>query len=269
MARKLSIGTAWTEAAAFVRTERKLLAPVVLGLVMVPGVIASMVQPAAAPGARPEPGGWMLVTLFMFLAMIVGQLAIALMATGWRGSVGAAIGRAAKRLPTLMLAGLAIMIPMFLTTTLVMLLTGVKRGADGQLSQSSVGAGGALLFLLFVVAVFYLVVRLLPLVPIVANSDHGAITALKRSFAMTRGNFWKLLGFLLLLAIAFLVAGLAISAVVGTLVTLAFGRPEPWSVSLLLIALLGGLLQAAFITIYSAMLARISVQLDEAPTSGT
>jgi hypothetical protein len=86
---------------------------------------------------------------------------------------------------------------------------------------------------------------------------------------MTRGSFWKLLGFVLLLAIAFAVAGLAISAVVGTLVTLAFGRPEPWSVSLLLIALVGGLIQAAFVTIYSAMLARIAVQLDDAPTSGT
>jgi hypothetical protein len=50
---------------------------------------------------------------------------------------------------------------------------------------------------------------------------------------------------------------------------LAFGRPEPWSVSLLLIALVGGLIQAAFITIYSVMLARIAVQLDDTPISGT
>jgi hypothetical protein len=269
VARKLSIGTAWTEAAAFVRNERRLLAPVVLGLVMVPAVIASMVQPAASPGARPEPGGWMSVTLITLLAMVVGQLAIALLATSWRGSVGAAIGRAAKRLPTLILAGLTIMIPIFVAMTLIMLLMGVKPAADGQLSQSNPGSASALLLLLFIAAIFYLMVRLLPLVPIVANRDYGPITALKRSFAMTKGNFWKLLGFLLLLAIAFAVAGLAFSAVVGTLVTLAFGRPEPWSVSLLLIALVGGLIQAAFITIYSAMLARIAVQLEDAPTSGT
>jgi hypothetical protein len=269
VARKLSIGTAWAEAAAFVRNERRLLAPVVLGLVMVPAVIASMVQPDASPGARPEPGGWMIVTLITLLAMIIGQLAIALLATGWRGSVGAAIGRGVKRLPTLILAGFAIMIPIFIAMTVIMLLSGVEPGGDGLGSRSSAGPASSLLVLLFVPAVLYLAVRLLPLVPIVANSDHGPITALKRSFAMTRGNFWKLLGFVLLLAIAFLVAGVAISAVVGTLVTLAFGRPEPWSVSLLLIALVGGLIQAAFVTIYSAMLARIAVQLDDAPTSGT
>ena len=269
MAGKLSIGTAWTEAAAFVRIERRLLAPVVLGLVMVPAVIASMVQPDASAGARPEAGGWMILTLLMLLAMVIGQLAIALLATGWRGSVGAAIGRSAKRLPTLMLAGLAVMIPIFIFMTMIMMLSGVKAGANGQLTQSSSGPASSLLFLLLFAAVLYLVVRLLPLVPIVANGDDGPIAALKRSFAMTKGSFWKLLGFLLLLAIAFAVAGLAISAVVGTFVTLALGRPEPWSVSLLLIALVGGLIQAAFITIYSAMLARIAVQLNGPPTSGT
>jgi hypothetical protein len=269
VARNLSIGSAWTEAAAFVRNERKLLAPVVLGLVMVPGVIASMVQPDTQPGNRPEPGSWMIVTVITLLAMVIGQMAIALLATGWRGSVGAAIGRAARRLPTLVLAGFVIIIPMFIALTLIMLLSGVKPGVDGQLSQSNPSPATALMVLLFLAALFYLAVRLLPLVPIVANSDHGAMAALKRSFAMTRGKFWKLLGFLLLLAVAFLVAGLAISAVVGTLVTLAFGRPEAWSVSLLLMALVGGLLQAAFITIYTVMLARIAVQLDDAPTSGT
>ena len=51
------------------------------------------------------------------------------------------------------------------------------------------------------------------------------------------------------------------SAVIGSVVSLALGRPEPWSVSLLLVALAAGLVQAAFITIYSAMLARITAQL--------
>ncbi len=269
MARNLSIGTAWTEAAAFVRSERRLIAPVVLGLVMVPAVIASMVQPSVAPGVRPPPGGWMIVTLFMIMAMVIGQLAIALLATGWRGSVGSAIGRALKRVPTLILAGFAVMIPMFLLLTLVMALMGVKGGADGQLSKSAAGLASLPLVLLFIATILFVAVRLLPLVPIVANSDQGPVAALKRSFQMTKGNFWKLLGFTLLLSIAFLVVTVAVSAVTGSLLTLAFGRPEAWSVSLLLMALVGGLIQAAFVTIYTAMLARIAVQLELAPTSGT
>lgn len=269
MARNLSIGTAWAEAAAFVRRERRLIAPIVLGLVMVPAVIASMVQPPVASGQRPPPGSWMIVTLFMIMAMVVGQLAIALLATGWRGSVGDAIKRAVKRLPTLILAGFAVIIPIFVLLTIIMALMGVKGGADGQLSPSKVGLASLPLLLLFMAAVLYVAVRVLPLVAIVATGDQGPIAALKRSFAMTSGNFWKLLGFLLLLSIAFGVAAVAVSAVVGSIVTLAFGRPDAWSVSLLLIALVGGLIQAAFVTIYTAMLARIAVQLEVAPTSGT
>lgn len=269
VAGKLSIGTAWTEAAAFVRSERRLLAPVVLGLIMVPAVIASMFQPPVAPGSKPEAGSWMIVVLLMILAMVIGQLAIALLANGWRGSVGQAIGRAAKRFPTLILAALAVMVPLFLFLTLMILLVGVTSAAEEQLPQANIGRGGALGVVLFIVTILIVAVRLLPLLPIIANSDYGPITALKRSFRMTKGHFWKLLGFVVLLAIAFLVAAAAISAVIGSLVTLAFGRPDPWSVSLLLIALIGGLIQAAFVTIYTAMLARIAVQLDDASTSGT
>ena len=269
MAGNLSIGTAWAEAAAFVRSERRLLAPVVLGLIMVPAVVASMVQPQVAPGAKPEAGSWMIVTLLMLLTMVIGQLAIALLANGWRGSVGEAIRRAAKRFPTLILAGLAVIVPMFVLLTLVFMLMGVTGGAGGQLSQASIGRASLPLMLLFIVAALFVGVRLLPLIPVIAASDRGPIAALKRSFQMTRGHFWKLLGFVLLLTIAFAVAAVAISAVTGSLVMLAFGRPEEWSVSLLLIALIGGLIQALFVTIYSAMLARIAVQLEDAPTSGT
>ncbi len=268
MAGNLSIGAAWAEAAAFVRSERRLLAPVVLGLITVPAVIASMVQPQVGPGVRPEPGSWMLVALFAVLTMVVGQLAIALLATGWRGSVGTAIARALRRFPTLILAGLAVMIPMFVLLTLVMGLMGVKGAANGQLSQSSAGLAIVPLVLL-VATLIYVAIRLILLVPIIANSDQGPIASLKQSFRMTRGNFWKLLGFTLLLSVAFLIAAAAVSAVLGSLVTLAFGRPEAWSVSLLAIALVAGLVQAAFITIYTAMLARIAVQLELGPTNGT
>lgn len=263
MAGKLSIGTAWTEAAAFVREERRLLAPVVLGLIMVPAVITSMVQPQVAPGADPEPGMWMIVAILMVLVMVVGQLAIALLAIGWRASVGQAIGRAARRFPTVIAAGLIVMVPLFVFLTLMMLVTGATGAAPQQLGQSSIGRLSVPLALALGAATLFVAVRLLPLISIIANSDDGPLTALKRSFGMTQGNFWKLLGFLVLLSIGALVAGAAISVVVGLLVTLAFGRPEAWSVSLLLIALAGGLIQAAFVTIYTAMMARIAVQLDD------
>ena len=49
--------------------------------------------------------------------------------------------------------------------------------------------------------------------------------------------------------------------------TLTLGQPQPWSLALLLIALAGGLIQAGFVMVYTAMLARIYAQL-VAPISG-
>ncbi|MDQ3144619.1 MAG: hypothetical protein M3Q57_07045 [Pseudomonadota bacterium] len=269
MAGRLSIGTAWSEAAAFVRRERRLLAPVVLGLILLPSVISAMVQPPTPAGGSPEPGAWMIVAFLMILVMMVGQMAVVLLAEDWRGSVGEAIGQAARRLPTLIGAGLMVMLPVILILSAVLAAATFATGAEGGVSAENLSGGGAIAILLAGVLVVLVAVRLLPLVAVIARGSDGPIAALKRTFRMTRGQFWKLLGFVLLMAITFVIAAAAIGAVFGSIVTLAFGRPDPWSMSLLLIALIGGLIQAAFFTIYTAMLARIAVQLEGEPTSGT
>ncbi len=89
----LSIGKAWDEAKAALQANRKLIVPVALGLVLLPAVVASMVEPQVArrSSSRPPARGcwsrwrWCIV-------MVVGELAIVLLVNGWRGSVGEAIG---------------------------------------------------------------------------------------------------------------------------------------------------------------------------------
>lgn len=262
MAGRLSIGTAWSEAAAFLRLERRLLAPVVLGLILLPAVVSTMVQPQVPAGESPEPGLWMLVAFAMILLMMVGQMAIVLLSDGWRGSVGEAIGRAASRLPTLVLAGLMVLVPIILILSVVLAGLALATGGDVRLMPAKVSGPGWLVLLLLAAVVLFVSVRLLPMVAVVAKGSDGPVAALKRTFRMTAGEFWRLLGFLLLLAIVFIVAAAAVGAVFGSMIILALGRPEPWSVSLLLIALAGGLVQAALVTLYTAMLARIAAQLE-------
>lgn len=262
MAAKLSIGTAWNEAAAFVRKERRLLAPVVLGLILLPSVVSTMVQPLTPAGESPEPGAWMIVAFLMILVMMTGQMAIVLLSDNWRGSVGEAIGRAARRLLALVGVALMVMLPLILILSLVLAVAGVADSGGGRIAADSLGAGAWLAVLAFFGAALFFAVRLLPLVAVIARGTGGPVASLKRTFQLTRGQFWKLLAFVLLLAIAFIIAAAAVGAVVGSLVILALGRPEQWSVSLLLIALAGGLVQAAFVTVYTAMLARIADQLE-------
>ena len=257
----LSLGKAWDDAKATIAANRRLITPVALGLILVPAVVSAMVEPRAIPGQEPEAGGWMLVTLLMIIVMLAGQMAIVLLTNGWQGSVGGAIRRAVRRLPILILAALIVMVPLILILSVVLAVVGVATGGDGQFSAASLSPAGKLVVLCGLLLVLAIGVRLLPMIVLIASEDIGPITAIRRAVALTRGHFWKLLGFMLLATIAFLILASAAGAVIGSVVSLALGRPEPWSVSLLLVAFTAGLVQAGFITIYTAMLARITAQL--------
>jgi hypothetical protein len=255
----LSIGNAWDETKSAVAQNRRLIVPVALGLILVPAVISAMVEPRAAPGEQPEAGPWMWIMLLMILIMLVGQMAVALLTNGWQGSVGEAISRAVRRLPTLILAALMVMVPLILILSVIVALTGMSGGAD--FSAAAITPTDWLVLLVGLVVILAVGVRLLPLVVLVASEDIGPVAAIKRAVALTSGHFWKLLGFMLVATIGFLIVAAAAGAVVGSIVSFAFGSPEPWSVSLLLVALVAGLVQAGFVTFYTAMLARITAQL--------
>lgn len=257
----LSIGKAWDEAKSALQTNRKLIVPVALGMVLLPAVVASMIEPQVPAGQQPPPGPWMLAALALIIVMIVGEIAIVLLVNGWRGSVGQAIAEAGRRTPTLILAALAFLVPIVLLFSVILAISAIGSIESGQFDWSSLSGTGWLLLFLGVLVLLYASVRLLPLLAVVACESVGAIAALKRSFTLSAGHFWRLLGFLLLLMVAFFIVALTVGAVVGGLVTLAFGQPEPWSISLVLIALAGGLVQAGFVMVYTAMLARIYAQL--------
>jgi len=257
---RLSIGTAWDETKSALARNRRLVVPVALGLILVPAVVSAMVEPRTAPGEQPEAGWWMAITLVMVILMLVGQMAIVLLSSGWQGSVGEAIRRSLRRLPTLIFAALIVMVPLILFLTLLVALIGMSA-ADASLSAASLSPTGWLVLLIGFLAIFAVSVRLIPLVVLVASEDLGPVATLKRAVALTSGHFWKLLAFVLLAVLAFVVAAAAVGVVIGSLISLALGQPEPWSVSLLLLALAAGLVQAAFVTLYTAMLARITSQL--------
>lgn len=257
---RFSIGTAWDDTKSALSRNRRLVVPVALGLILVPAVVSAMVEPRTAPGEQPAAGWWMVVTLVMVLLMLIGQMAIVLLSSGWQGSVGEAIRRSVRRLPTLLLAALIVMVPLILFLTLLLGLVGMS-GGDGPLSSASLSPTGWLVVLVGLIVIFAVSVRLVPLVVLVASEDLGPIATLKRAVALTRGHFWKLLAFVLLAVVAFVIVAAAVGVVLGSMISLALGQPEPWSVSLLLLALAAGLVQAAFVTLYTAMLARITAQL--------
>ena len=138
----LSIGKAWDEAKAALQANRKLIVPVALGLVLLPAVIVSMVEPQVPPGEQPPPGSWMFVALAMVVVMIVGQLAIVIMVNGWRGSVGEAIAQAARRAPTFILAVLGYLLPVIVISSIMLAILGVGTTDAGQVDWANFSGAG-------------------------------------------------------------------------------------------------------------------------------
>ena len=162
---------------------------------------------------------------------------------------------------------LSYLVPVIFVFSVMLAIVGIGTSGSGEVDWATFsGIGWLVLFACFLILIYFSV-RLMPLTPVIALEKIGPIAALKRSFALTSGHFWRLLGFVLMLGIAFLIVALTVGAVVGALVTVLAGPPEPWTLSLLIIALAAGLVQAGFVLVYLGMLARIYTQLSAGEAS--
>ncbi len=262
MSEKLSIGAAWTEAAAFVRRERRLIAPVVLGLIVVPAVIAELIQPEAAPGTQPEPGGWMIVAFAALLVAMVGQLAIMRLAMGWEGSVSEALKLALGRIWAVLGAFLLFGLAFVLVATVVVLIAMLASGDAAQ------GATNRIAFAAMIVALLAMP-RVLPLTALAMEERAGPWRLLRRTLELTRGNYWRLLGFFLVFLVASLIIAVAVTVTFGTAVELLVGPSRPMSVSRLIVALVTGLMQGLVLSVYAAMTGKLTLQLLGRSSSGT
>lgn len=263
MIKTLSIGTAWAESDAFVRRERHLLIPLVLALMIVPIVVAGLIQPSAAfvPSDGIQP--WVIVFLIALVIALAGQMAVMRLALGWQGSLGGAIGLAFRRLPRV----LAALVIFFLIVSLTLIpLMAVFMLLSGGADNVRASAFGNLLSLVAIVASIPKII----LAPAIAVEERvGPWTLIKRSWQASRGQYWRLLGFFFLFFLASVIFASAVSAVVGSIATLALGRPEPMTLSRLVVATTSGFVQGLVATFYAAMIARMTVQLRDAPNSGT
>lgn len=256
MARSVSIGTAYGEAAAFVRREKKLLAPLVLATMVVPATVSQLVQPgnplAGAGGFEP----WMAIAFVALLAMLVGQMAVSRLAMGWDGSLGEAMALALRRLPTtlaaLILYFVAVGLALFPVIVVLTLIGGARMAS-----------------IVPILTVFAAAPRILLAPALVMDRRLGPWGLVKAAWRDSRGRYLRLLSFFLLFMVASLVLAMAAASVVGSIATLALGRPEPMSVSRLIVALAGGLVQGVVATIYAAMIGRIVAQLPAGSTTGT
>ena len=249
----LSISRAWDETKAVLARDGRLFMTVALALFVLPGVVAELVTPKTPAGELPSPGAWTILSLAALLISLVGQLAVCRLALGPVISVGEAIRHGARRAPAYIGAALIWVLPFLIAFALL----GVQAGTDPE----TISAGTALAMLLLLALFMVIAIRFLMASPIASAEHQSPIGILKRSWALTSGHWWKLFGFLILFLVALIILLTAVGAVVGTLVTVAFGEIEPLSVGALLLSLATQLIAASITVVLMIMLARIYAQL--------
>lgn len=252
----ISIGKAWEETLAFVKREGTLLFPVALVFLALPMALLEVVAPNQMQGMGSEemkaptqlPPQVMLVGLLAVISAVIGVLASYALALKPGISVSEALQLALRRIPVLFGSGLLVLLAyLALSIAIAMLLIpamGMQRGVGTAL----------LLSLPFVI---FVGVRLLLLNVVVLNEPVGVIEAIRRSWALTAGQFGKLVLFALLFVLLITVAQLVASSLLGVVGGLVGGP----SLAALFAGLAGAVVAAVIQVYYLVMTCRIYIQL--------
>jgi hypothetical protein len=269
----LSISRAWEDTKRIVAHDGRLIASVALALVALPTAVTSLIDPKGAAGVSGP--RWMLVVMLVAsLAALAGQLALVRLALGPSITVGSAIAHGLKRMPVYLLSAILIVV-VLMALAIPFGLALAALGVPVDAKTMPLTPGVTLVLLLFIALVVFIAVRMLVTAPVASAEEIGPVAIIRRSWSLTAGHWWHLLGFLLAFFIGAVVALLAVSAATGAIAVLLFGPIEPMSASALLVALVEALANAAITGLFAVMLARIYAQLSgsgaqaSVPSSGT
>lgn len=246
---RISLSAAWDETKAVLARDGRLLGAVALAMLVLPGIVLDLSMPEVPAGELPPAGAWVAIGAAAVALSLAGQLALIRLALGSGTSVGEAILHGFRRLPACLGALLLWVLPLILVA-------GLLYSAAGAGSETPRGAP-ALGFLLVVLVGLFFAFRLLLSSAVASAETVGPVGIVKRSWALGRGNWWRLFAFAMLFAITLIVLLGALQAVLGSVIAAAAGGLAPWSLGKLLLALVSQLISAAVSAVFFVMLARM------------
>lgn len=253
----LSISSAWDATHQFVRREAALLLPVSLAFIGLPGVVIDLARPTMVPGQAVEPGGWMLAIVAAWFSLIYGSLVLSTLALSSEMSVRDALAHAARRLTS------AIGVMLLVGFIAVIALTPVAAVLPGGAAGAPAAIPLPISLYLMAVSIAFIVasIRFLLFNVVLVGEDAKAIASLKRSWALTRGHFLRLLGCMLVFILATLVIGVALSTAIGSVFLIIGKALGDEALGHLLISILAAAINAVLSTYLWVMLAMIYRQL--------
>lgn len=222
----------WDRTGEFLSEKTGTLTPLALIAFFVPASISTNLDVIGAGAAMPTRLLLMGISLLLSVLSFWGSLTVMQVVLAG-GPVGAAAGVAGRRLPAALLvslvlgAGLALL---FVPVTILLALRGFDlRTIAANGAQMSVDAQTAAILGLYLVVVLLILLFLfarLSVVSAVVLHERRLLGAIGRSWRLTRGNNWRILGVLLLLGIVAAIAQLAARTVFGTVFQLVVGGSD-------------------------------------------
>lgn len=256
---KFDMSQAWRDATAMMNGNREVLLIVAGIFFLLPSLALSLSIGDLQQAIMADPenaqamiadiyGNWWWLIAIMLIAQFVGYLALlALLRDSGRPTVGEALK-----------TGIAALLPAIGAYILLILALGVVVAV---LMGIAVGTGSAalgfLLGMLAMVLTVYIFVKFSLMGPVIAiDKVFNPVTALTRSWQLTKGNSFRLFLFYVLLFIVYIVVSMVFAAVLGALL-FAFGPDTALTVN----SLVSGVLSAAVTVVFVAVVAAVHRQL--------
>lgn len=253
--RELSVSAAWDEAKVILMREGRLLVSVALALIVLPQVLL------AVAGVPVGTDATMLSRVIYIGAMLLGiaaLVALCRLAIGPSVRVADAISQGFVRL----LSVFAVLFFISLVLAVAAALIAMVLSSTNLVSVPRPGQPPSVWLILLLITLAALTLAIVQLTfPIAAVETGNPIRIVSRSWRLSRGNYWRLLGFSVMIFVGFFLVGLAIQVGLGSALVLLVGKPVPGSLSALILGLIAGVVQAGFSVVIAVMLARIYLQL--------
>lgn len=254
---RFDAGAAWNSAVAIIKANRELMIVVAGLFFLLPQLVMAFLIPEPPAGLEGDAeaeailsivSSWWPVWLIGLIAIGMGMLAVIVLITGRdRPTVGEALQRGLKALPSLIAAQLVVVAGVGLGMLLIM----VPFSLGGEV-LAGVGLIGALIFAAWIYA------RTLLIAPVLAGENiRNPFEAIMKSWQMSRGNAGRLLGFFLLLLLANTVIYLVATSIPAAIAIVLGGQLAGKIVS----AVMGSLIAAIFSLISTAVLTAAWAQL--------
>ncbi|RHW19370.1 hypothetical protein D1610_04510 [Sphingomonas gilva] len=266
----------WDRTTAFIGAHRRDLTVIALLGIALPSAASAIVEPL---GAASDQTTRVMVTIIGIAAILMtmwGQLGLTAMTLADGGGVGRAMATASARFLPLLGAVIPLGLGLVLLGLPIFLILAAAGVDFSQMSTPGYTppvspATGLLLFVYLVIllpVVLVLAARMLLVNPAVIG-DRLSFGAIARSWNLTRGLTFKLIGVLLLYVVIVVVAMLATQTVVGVITRLLFSAEGPVNASTVITAIAVALVTTLFSVLSTVFVAKLYRAVVGAESSGT